>query len=70
MWSDFAQLVFGIRLIEAQRAETNFRPWRFYPGPPLLEGLNESSSLKGERGQALAETALFAMLAVIMAFGL
>ena len=24
----------------------------------------------GERGQALAETALFAMLAVIMAFGL
>ena len=26
--------------------------------------------LKGERGQALAETALFAMLAVIMAFGL
>jgi hypothetical protein len=25
---------------------------------------------KGERGQALAETALFAMLAVIMAFGL
>jgi hypothetical protein len=25
---------------------------------------------KGERGQALAETALFAMLAVLMAFGL
>jgi hypothetical protein len=26
--------VFGIRLIEAQRAATYFRLWRFYPGPP------------------------------------
>ena len=26
--------VFGIRLIEAQRAATHFRLWRFYPGPP------------------------------------
>ena len=30
----------------------------------------KSSHRMGERGQALAETALFAMLAVIMAFGL
>ena len=30
----------------------------------------KTQSLKGERGQALAETALFAMLTVIMAFGL
>jgi len=26
--------LFGINLIEAQRAETNFRLWRFFPGPP------------------------------------
>jgi hypothetical protein len=26
--------VFGIRLVEAERAKTNFRLWRFYPGPP------------------------------------
>jgi len=26
--------VFGIQLIEAERAESNFRLWRFYPGPP------------------------------------
>ena len=26
--------IFGIRLIEAQRAATYFRLWRFYPGPP------------------------------------
>ena len=30
--------IFGIRLIEAQRAETNFRLWRFYPGPPPAGG--------------------------------
>ena len=28
----------GLRLIEAQRAETNFRLWRFYPGPPPSGG--------------------------------
>jgi hypothetical protein len=26
--------VFGIRLLEAQRAAAYFRLWRFYPGPP------------------------------------
>lgn len=26
--------VFGIQLIEAERAKSNFRLWRFYPGPP------------------------------------
>src|SRR5512138_98056 len=26
--------VFGIHLIEAERAGTYFRLWRFYPGPP------------------------------------
>lgn len=31
---DSRSWVFGIRLIEAQRAETHFRLWRFYPGPP------------------------------------
>lgn len=31
---DSRDWVFGIRLIEAQRAETFFRLWRFYPGPP------------------------------------
>ena len=30
--------IFGIHLIEAQRAETNFRLWRFYPGPPPAGG--------------------------------
>ncbi|MFM8427609.1 MAG: TadE family protein [Chloroflexota bacterium] len=30
--------IFGIQLIEAQRAETNFRLWRFYPGPPPAGG--------------------------------
>jgi len=31
--------VFGIRLTEAQRAATNFRLWRFYPGPPPVGGI-------------------------------
>jgi hypothetical protein len=26
--------IFGIRLVEAQRAAATFRLWRFYPGPP------------------------------------
>lgn len=30
--------IFGINLIEAQRAETFFRLWRFYPGPPEAGG--------------------------------
>lgn len=30
--------LFGISIIEAQRAETNFRLWRFYPGPPTSGG--------------------------------
>jgi len=32
--------VFGVNLIEAQRGKTNFRLWRFYPGPPA-PGVNE-----------------------------
>ena len=32
--------VFGVNLIEAQRGTTNFRLWRFYPGPPS-PGVNE-----------------------------
>lgn len=31
---DSRDWIFGIRLLEAQRAETFFRLWRFYPGPP------------------------------------
>ncbi len=31
---DSRDWVFGIHLLEAQRAETFFRLWRFYPGPP------------------------------------
>ena len=31
---------FGINLIEAQRGQTNFRLWRFYPGPSP-QGVNE-----------------------------
>jgi hypothetical protein len=31
--------IFGIRLIEAQRATTYFRLWRFYPGPPSAGGI-------------------------------
>jgi len=36
---DSRDWIFGIQLIEAQRAETNFRLWRFYPGPPPLGGI-------------------------------
>lgn len=35
---DSREWVFGIQLVEAQRAETNFRLWRFYPGPPPAGG--------------------------------
>ena len=31
--------VFGIHSTEAQRAATNFRLWRFYPGPPPAGGI-------------------------------
>jgi hypothetical protein len=31
--------IFGIRLVEAQRAATYFRLWRFYPGPPPAGGI-------------------------------
>ncbi len=31
---DSRNWVFGIHLIEAERAATYFRLWRFYPGPP------------------------------------
>jgi len=31
---DSRDWVFGIQLIETQRASTHFRLWRFYPGPP------------------------------------
>ena len=31
---DVRPWAFGIMLVEAQRAETFFRLWRFYPGPP------------------------------------
>jgi hypothetical protein len=30
---------FGIHLVEAQRAVTYFRLWRFYPGPPPAGGV-------------------------------
>ncbi|MBI5964071.1 MAG: pilus assembly protein [Chloroflexi bacterium] len=36
---DSRNWVFGIRLIEAQRAATYFRLWRFYPGPPPVGGI-------------------------------
>ncbi|MBI5351703.1 MAG: pilus assembly protein [Chloroflexi bacterium] len=36
---DSRQWVFGIRLIEAERAATYFRLWRFYPGPPPSGGI-------------------------------
>jgi TadE-like protein len=36
---DSQNWVFGIRLIEAQRAATFFRLWRFYPGPPPAGGI-------------------------------
>lgn len=35
---DSREWIFGIQLAEAQRAETNFRLWRFYPGPPPAGG--------------------------------
>ena len=31
--------VFGIRLVEAQRAAAYFRLWRFYPGQPVAGGI-------------------------------
>lgn len=31
---DSRNWVFGIRLLEAERASAFFRLWRFYPGPP------------------------------------
>jgi len=36
---DSRDWVFGIRLVEAQRASTTFRLWRFYPGPPPAAGI-------------------------------
>jgi len=36
---DSRDWLFGIQMIEAQRAETNFRLWRFYPGPPPAGGI-------------------------------
>lgn len=36
---DSRNWVFGIRLIEAERAATFFRLWRFYPGPPPTGGI-------------------------------
>ena len=36
---DSRDWVFGIRLVEAQRASTTFRLWRFYPGPPPPGGI-------------------------------
>jgi hypothetical protein len=36
---DSRNWVFGIHLIEAQRAATYFRLWRFYPGPPPAGGI-------------------------------
>lgn len=36
---DSRNWVFGIQLIEAQRAGNFFRLWRFYPGPPPPGGI-------------------------------
>ncbi len=36
---DTRDWIFGIRLMEAQRAATYFRLWRFYPGPPPASGI-------------------------------
>jgi hypothetical protein len=36
---DSRNWVFGIRLIEAQKAASFFRLWRFYPGPPPPGGI-------------------------------
>ena len=32
--------IYGLNLVESQRGKTNFRLWRFYPGPPPA-GVNE-----------------------------
>jgi hypothetical protein len=31
--------LFGIQLAETQRGASNFRLWRFYPGPPPSGGI-------------------------------
>jgi hypothetical protein len=36
---DSRSWLFGIQLIEAQRGASNFRLWRFYPGPPPPGGI-------------------------------
>jgi hypothetical protein len=36
---DSRDWVFGIHLVESQRAATYFRLWRFYPGPPPDGGI-------------------------------
>lgn len=36
---DSRKWAFGIRLVEAQRASTTFRLWRFYPGPSPAGGI-------------------------------
>ena len=36
---DSRDWIFGIHLVEAQRAATYFRLWRFYPGPPPAGGI-------------------------------
>ena len=36
---DSRDWIFGVRLIEAQRASAHFRLWRFYPGPPPAGGI-------------------------------
>jgi hypothetical protein len=36
---DSRDWIFGIQLIEAERAATYFRLWRFYPGPPPAGGI-------------------------------
>ena len=36
---DSRNWIFGISLTEAQRAESFFRLWRFYPGPPASGGI-------------------------------
>ena len=36
---DSRSWIFGIRLIEVQRAADFFRLWRFYPGPPPRGGI-------------------------------
>ena len=36
---DSRHWIFGLSLIEAQRADSFFRLWRFYPGPPASGGI-------------------------------